>query len=60
MKRTSVRLAISSCCTLVLLFSTENTFPQMEKITHPKVHSEGNFYEQDGMLYVDGIRCERC
>jgi len=55
MKRTCVRLAVFSCGVLVLLFSTDNTFSQMQKITHPKVHSEGNFYEQDSMLYADAI-----
>ncbi|MGI0013819.1 MAG: hypothetical protein ACREBU_10310, partial [Nitrososphaera sp.] len=35
--------------------NAEITFSQMQKIVDPILHSEGNFYLKNGILYVDAI-----
>jgi hypothetical protein len=43
------------CCILAFALSTGDLFSQMKKISLPNVHSEGNFYDKNGTLYVDAV-----
>lgn len=55
MRTKNIRFTILVSCILVLLLSAANLFSQMVKISRADIHSEGNFYVEDGTLYVDAI-----
>jgi thermitase len=43
------------CCILIIILQVVNLFPQMQRISSPRVHSEGNFYVKNGTLYSDAL-----
>ncbi len=55
MKTRNIRFSILMWCILVLLLSAGNLLSQMVKISRADIHSEGNFYVDNGILYVDAV-----
>jgi hypothetical protein len=55
MRRQKTSLTILMGGTIVFLLEATGLFSQIQPLVDPDVHSEGNFYEQNGILYVDAI-----